>query len=560
MELLQGFFEKVPMAAIFLSLAIGYAIGKVKIGQFSLGGLTGSLLAAVVIGQIGVPVDPVVKQMMFSLFIFSTGYVCGPQFVASLNRKTLKLLHLAVFSGIVVFVTIWGLSHALDLDKGTAAGLLAGATTESASIGTASEGLRRLNLAEDEIQKLESNIGVAYALTYLFGMTVVMFFCSRVAPRLMGIDLKTEASLLEAEMGSSGVKLQPGQYEAFEGFRAQAYTVESDEAVGMTVDDFQKKFNVKVIRAATQEKRLAISPDMPLQREYRLALQGEAGNVVQAGRFVGQETANVSALGFIQEERNVVITNKALAGQSLALTKETFNLKGRHGVQVPRLYRLDQEIEMYPQTEINLGDVATVVGEAGDVARAADELGYSQKESYFVDHVYLGTGMLVGILMGLVNIYVAGVPIGLGIGGGCLVSGLIFGWLRAKRPTFGNLPAPTAKYLQEFGLAVFIVSVGLATGPQAIAQIMKYGVMLPAIGVFVALVPLVAQVFYGRFVLKLNPVVLCGALAGNLTMTPALNMVIEQAESGTPVMGYTVSYAVSNVILTFLGPIIVFAV
>ncbi|MDJ0884178.1 MAG: hypothetical protein QNJ48_08445, partial [Desulfobacterales bacterium] len=206
------------------------------------------------------------------------------------------------------------------------------------------------------------------------------------------------------------------------------------------------------------------------------------------------------------------------------------------------------------------GDVVTVVGEAGDVARAADELGYSQKESYFVDHVYLGTGMLVGILMGLVNIYVAGVPIGLGIGGGCLVSGLIFGWLRAKRPTFGNLPAPTAKYLQEFGLAVFIVSVGLATGPQAIAQIMKYGLMLPAIGVFVALVPLVAQVFYGRFVLKLNPVILCGALAGNLTMTPALNMVIEQAKSGTPVMGYTVSYAVSNVILTFLGPIIVFTV
>ncbi len=146
------------------------------------------------------------------------------------------------------------------------------------------------------------------------------------------------------------------------------------------------------------------------------------------------------------------------------------------------------------------------------------------------------------------------------IGGGCLVSGLIFGWLRARRPTFGNLPAPTAKYLQEFGLAVFIVSVGLATGPQAVTQIVKYGLMLPAIGVGVALVPLVAQVLYGRYVLKLNPVILCGALAGNLTMTPALNMVIEEARSGTPVMGYTVSYAVSNVILTFLGPIIVFAV
>ncbi len=560
MTLLKGFFEQVPMAALFLSLAIGYAIGRVKVGRFSLGGLTGSLLAAVVIGQIGVPVDPVVKQMMFALFIFATGYVCGPQFVASLNRKTLKLLHLAVFSGIVVFVTIWGLAQILDLDKGTAAGLLAGATTESASIGTASEGLRRLNLAADEIQKLESNIGVAYALTYLFGMTVVMFFCSRIAPRMMGIDLKTEASLLEAEMGSSGVKLQPGQFEAFSEFRAHAYVVEAAEAIGTTVGDLEARFKVKVVQAATHEKRLTVSPEMTLQPEYRLALQGEAGQVVQAGRFVGQETANVSALGFIQESRDVVITNKALDGWTLAETREKFNLRGRHGVQVPRMYRLEQEIEMYPQTAINLGDVVSVVGEAGDVARAADELGYSQVESHFVDHVYLGTGMLVGILMGLVNLYVAGVPIGLGIGGGCLVSGLIFGWLRARRPTFGNLPAPTAKYLQEFGLAVFIVSVGLATGPQAVTQIMKYGLMLPAIGIGVALVPLVAQVLYGRYVLKLNPVVLCGALAGNLTMTPALNIVIEEARSGTPVMGYTVSYAVSNVILTFLGPIIVFAV
>ena len=548
------------MAALFLSLAVGFWIGKIQIGKFRLGGLTGSLLAAVVIGQVGVPVDPVVKQMMFALFIFATGYVCGPQFVASLNRKTLKLLHLAVFSGIVVFVTIWSLAQVLDLDKGTAAGLLAGATTESASIGTASEGLRRLNLGADEIQKLESNIGVAYALTYLFGMTVVMFFCSRVAPRLMGIDLKTEASLLEAELGGSGVKLMPGQYEAFDDFRAHPYTVETDEAVGMSVGDLEKRFNVRVVRAASQDKRLELNPDMRLQREYRLAIQGESGQVVQAGRFVGQETANVSALGFIQEARDVVITNKMLDGWTLAQTREKFNLRGRHGVQVPRMYRLEQEIEMYPQTEINLGDTARIVGEAGDVARAADELGYSQIESHFVDHVYLGTGMLVGILMGLVNVYVAGVPIGLGIGGGCLVSGLIFGWLRARRPTFGNLPAPTAKYLQEFGLAIFIVSVGLATGPQAIAQIMKYGLMLPLIGIGVALVPLLAQVLYGRYVLKINPVVLCGALAGNLTMTPALNMVIEQAESGTPVMGYTVSYAVSNVILTFLGPIIVFAV
>jgi putative transport protein len=560
MEVLHAFFEKIPMAALFLSLSLGYLVGKLKIGKFQLGGMTGTLLAAVAIGQVGVPVDPVVKQMMFALFIFTTGYVCGPQFFVSLNRKTLDQLHLAVFSGIVVFVVIWGLAQLLDFDKGMAAGMLAGATTESASIGTASEALQRLGLAADELEKLEANIGVSYALTYLFGMTAVMIFASRVAPRLLGIDLKKEAQALEAEMGGSGIKLGPGQFEAFGKFRAHAYIVEEADAVGVTVGDLEARFNVKVMQAAHLDKRIDVSPDLDLQTGYRLALQGEHGQVLQAGQFVGRETANVSALGFINEERDVVVTNKALRGKTLAEAREIFDLEGRYGVQVPRMLRLDQEITMYPQTEILMGDVVQLVGEAGDVAHAADEIGYTQVASSFVDHVYLGCGMMVGILMGLVTVPVAGVPIGLGIGGGCLVSGLIFGWLRAKKPTFGNLPAPTAKYLQEFGLAVFIASVGLATGPQAIVQILQHGLTLPVVGIVVALVPCIAQVYYGRYVLKMNPVVVCGAITGNLTSTPALNMVIDAAESGTPVMGYTVSYAVSNVILTFLGPVLVFAV
>jgi putative transport protein len=328
----------------------------------------------------------------------------------------------------------------------------------------------------------------------------------------------------------------------------------------MTVGDLEARFGVKVVQAAHLQKRIDVDPDLVLQTGYRLALQGDAGQVIQAGQYVGQETANVSALGFINEERDVVLTNKALRGMTLAQAREEFDLEGRYGVQVPRMLRLDQEIDMYPHTELQMGDVVQLVGEAGDVAKAADEIGYTQVPSSFVDHVYLGCGMLVGILMGLVTVPVAGVPIGLGIGGGCLVSGLIFGWLRAMKPTFGDLPTPTAKYLQEFGLAVFIASVGLATGPQAIAQILEHGLILPVVGIIVAVTPCILQLYYARYVLKMNPVVVCGAITGNLTSTPALNMVIDEAESGTPVMGYTVSYAISNVILTFLGPVLVFTV
>ena len=560
MELLHAFFKASPMAALFVSLAIGYWIGKIKMGNFQLGGMAGTLLVAIVIGQVGVPVDPVVKSMMFALFIYATGYVSGPQFFASLNRKTLSQLHLALISGIAIFGYIFVVAKVMDFDKGTAAGLLAGAITESACIGTAGEALTRLGLGAEKVKELQANIGVTYAITYLFGMLTVIFFASRVAPRLMGIDLKKEAQDLENSLGGTGLKLAPGQFEAFGQLHARAYQVSADEAVSMTVADLESRFDVKVAQAAHLESRITVTPELPLQPGHRLALQGELGAVFKAGNFIGKETTNLSALGFIDEERDVVITNKALRGMTIAQARETLDLKHRFGVRATRLSRLDQEIEMYPQTEVHLGDVVRLVGAAEDVEQAARELGYSQVPSKVVDYVYLGSGMLVGILVGMLSVSVAGIPVGLGTGGGCLISGLIFGWLRAKHPTFGNLPASTAQYLRDFGLAVFIASVGLATGSQAIAQIKQYGVTLPAIGIGAALCSCLVMVFYGRYALKMNPIIICGAISGNLTTTAALNGVMEVAESSTPVLGYTVSYAVSNVLLTFLGPVIVFAV
>jgi putative transport protein len=561
MELLHSFFEKIPMAALFMSVAAGYWIGKFKIGNFSLGGMAGTLLVAVIIGQIGVTVDPVVKDMMFALFIYATGYVSGPQFFASLNRKTISQLHLALISAIAIFVFIFVVVKLMDLDKGTAAGLLAGAITESACIGTAGEAMQRLGLGADKIKELQGNIGVTYAITYLFGMLTVIFFTSRVAPFLMRIDLKREAQKLESSLGgSTEAKLKPGQFEAFGLVRTRVYEVTSAEAVGMTVADLESRFDVRVKNAAHLEKHIDVTPTLTLQNGYRLAFLGKLGQVFQAGSFIGRETPNLSTMNFINEERDVVVTNRHLGGKTISEAGAMLNLRKRFGVHATRLTRLDQEIEMFPQTEVHSGDVVRLIGAADDVEAAAKEIGYPLVPTNLVDYVYLGLGLLAGILVGMVTVSVAGVPVGLGTGGGCLISGLIFGWLRALRPTFGNLPASTAQYLRDFGLAIFIASVGLATGPQAIAQIKQFGLTLPIVGLSAALFACLVNVVYGRLVLKMNPVILCGAISGNMTTTAALNGAMDAADSSTPVLGYTVSYAISNVLLTFLGPVVVFAV
>ena len=558
MQLIGSLLRQSELIPLFLSIAIGYLIGKLRIGRFQLGGMAGTLICAVVIGQFGVPVNSGVKTIMFALFIYATGYVSGPQFFGCLNRRAIRYVQLSLVSAVIAFAMIFGVSKAMKFDKGTAAGLLAGATTESASLGTAGEALQRLGLGKEKVKEMEANMGLTYAITYLFGMMTVMIFTGQFAPRLLGINLKEEAEKLEREMGSSGVKLEPGQYSAFGVLDARVFRVSGKECIGKSVRDIEERFSVKVEQAAYQGKRVEVSPDLVLQEGSRVAIQGELEHVISAGAFIGEETPDTSGIEFINEELDVAVTRRELDGKTIAEAKDMLNLRDRYGVHATRLSRLDREIELYPHTELHVGDVVRFVGSAEAVAKASREVGYPLKRTQVVDYVYFALGMLAGVLLGLPHVSVGGVPISLGTGGGCLISGLIFGWLRAKYQTFGNLPASTAQYLRDFGLAVFIASVGLAAGPQALTQIKQHGLVLPLLGIIVALVPLLLGTLYGRYRLKTNPVVLCGALTGNLTCTPALNDLVELADSNTPVLGYTVTYTISNVLLTFRGPIIVF--
>ena len=562
MELLHAFFHKSPIIALFLSLAIGYGIGKIKFGNFQLGGLAGTLFAAILIGQVGIDVDMEVKSIAFALFIYALGYTSGPQFFGSLGRKTLNQVHLAVFSTLVVFVTIWGLAQVLDLDKGTAAGLLAGATTESASIGTAGEALRHLGLSADKVKTLETNIAVTYAITYLFGMLLVIFFSSRVAPRLLTADFKASAKELEKELGADTDDLGEGEWHAFRDVTSRVYWVQQGVGESLTIASLEEPFHGDVIveRVVRESRQLGVSPTLTLEKGDRAALTGKREPVVKAGTMLGPESGDFTGMSFVEKHRDVVITRKDLVGTALRELKEKIDPSDRRGVYAVKLTRVDNQIKMRPGTHLQSGDVITLVGPADQMQSAADALGYMIEPSNQVDYVYLGLGIIAGILLGMISVPIAGSPISLGIGGGCLISGLIFGWLRAKHPTFGSLPSATALHLRDFGLAIFIASVGLAAGPQALTMIQKEGLLLPVLAFVVVLTPLVASTFYAKYVLKMSPAIICGALAGLLTCTAGLNAVVVEADSETPVLGYTVPYAIANVLLTLLGPVIVLIV
>ncbi|MEW9837865.1 aspartate-alanine antiporter [Mesorhizobium marinum] len=563
MELIRSFFEHSAISALFVCVALGFAIGRIRVGGIPIGGIPGTLFAAILVGQVGVEVDDNIKTIAFALFIYSLGYVSGPSFFASLGRSTLNLVHLAFVSGTLIFVTIWGLAQIFGLDQGTAAGLLAGGITESAAVGTASEAISSLGLPAAEAAAMQANIGVAYAITYLFGFTLVVFFVSVVAPKMMRVDLKAEAEDFAATLGGRGDDdLVPAQESAIRGVVARAFEITHKQAHDMEVQALEQKFGnfVTVQRILRRGRQLEPSKERKLAVGDKVALLGRLDELLKAGAFVGTETTDIDGLDVVGETRTVVLTNKDFIGETIMAVRARIDPNSRRGVHVVKISRSGHTLKPRPKIKLEPGDVVSLYGTPEALDAAVPIVGYAIDQGIAVDYVYLGLGIIAGILIGMITVPIAGAPVALHTGGGCLISGLLFGWLRSRRPWFGGLPPATALHLRDFGLAIFIACVGLGTGPQAWALLKQQGILLPVLSIVAVLIPIVASMYYARIVLKLNPAVTCGALAGCFTCTAGLNAVVQASGNETPVLGYTVPYAIANVILTLLGPVIVLTV
>ena len=558
MDWIRELFKSAPEAALFISIAIGYLIGKIKIGFFQLGSVAGTLLAAVFVGQLHVTLSPQVKAVCFGLFIFSVGYKSGPQFFASLNRASVKPILLSIVVCVTGLLGVYAAAKIFALDVGTAAGVLAGACTESASIGTAGEAIARLGLPVEEVTRLQNNIAVGYAMTYLFGTLAVILFVRSIAPKLLGIDLKQSAKEYEEAnqggepKGSGGVEYMPV---AIRGYRVTKTSAGAGAKVGDVVRALGE--GVEVGRVIRMGEELDVTPALVLQPGDTVGVSGLRSRLARGDDVIGPEVGDPRVLTDVVDVADVVLTNKQFAGKTLYEIAQEIDPDARRGVYLQRVERAGRRLPRAWSTRIERGDVLRLVGWREKLPGAVAVLGYEERATDKTDLVYLAIGIVLGTMLGLLAPKVGGVPLTLGTGGGILVAGLVFGWLRSRTRRFGAFPTAAQSILCDFGLAAFVGVVGLTAGPQMVSSIQANGPGLVLIGIGVATLPQIVGFFFGRYVLGLHPLVLLGGLAGSQTVTAALNAVLEEADSSAPVVGYTVTYAIGNVLLTLWGPIIV---
>ncbi|WP_374333426.1 aspartate-alanine antiporter [Aestuariivirga sp.] len=547
-----------PEIAIFLSLGLGYYFGSFTYKGLGLGAVTATLLAAVVIGQLDIPVSGPLKPTFFLMFLFAIGYGVGPQFVRGIARDGIPQ---AVFAAVVCVFCLAAAyvgARIAGYDLGSAAGLYAGSQTISASMGLATDAIHRLNLPADQTSALLDAMPVAYAVTYIFGTIGSAIIIALLGPALLGINLEVACRKYEEENG--GKKQAGGPGTAWHHFELRAFRVQPEgPVVGKTAHEAEALLvgeRVFIERIRRKDQLLEATADTEILADDIVAVAGRRDVLVGLLGKGAQEVDDRELLAVPAEGVDVYVTSKSVDGKTLA---EIAQMPGARGVFLRRIVRgaTATEIPILAGTKLQRGDVVTLVGRTQDIAAATRMLGVADRATDVSDVAFIGAAITIGALVGAIVYKVGGVPLTLSTSGGALISGLFFGWLRSVRPTFGRIPSPAVWFMNSVGLNVFIAVVGLSSGPKFVAGLQQLGFGLFIWGIMVTTVPLVLAMYVGKYVFKFHDALVLGCVSGARTTTASLGMVNDIAKSQVPGLGYTVTYAVGNTLLTIWGMVII---
>jgi putative transport protein len=568
-----------PEIAIFLTLALGYYFGKFTFKGIGLGSVTATLLAGVIIGQIGITIAQPLKATVFLMFLFAVGYAVGPQFVRGVARDGLPQALFSVVQCVLCLVVPVAIVSFAGYDLGYAAGLYSGSQTISAAMGLSTDAINRMGLSPEGAKALIDSMPVAYAVTYMFGTMGSAIVIAILGPKLLGINL--EAACKDYEQKQGGVKELGGPGTAWRRWEVRAFRVQpGGRAAGLTVGEAEARArqgqvpstvgNLAVAKAvAPAHARLFVlrirRANGAIEEATEDALLG-AGDVVAVA---GARDVLVTVLGANAEEVedrellampvegvDVLVTNRAVDGKTLA---ELAQMPETRGVFLRKIVRgaTATVIPILPNTTIQRGDLFTVAGRTQDTSKAVKLLGVADRPTDVADMAFVGLFVVIGALIGSLVFTVGGVPLTLSTAGGALVAGIIGGWLRSVRPSFGRVPTPTVWFMNSVGLNIFIAIVGISAGPGFVNGLQTQGAGLFLWGAVATTIPLVLGMFIAKYLFRFHDALTLGIVSGSRTTTASLGLVCDQAKSQVPALGYTVTYAVGNTLLTIWGMVLI---
>lgn len=572
--------KQYPEIAIFLTLAIGYFFGKFTFRGIGLGSVTATLLAGVLIGQLGITISQPLKAFVFLLFLFAVGYGVGPQFVRGIAKDGVPQALFSVVQCLFCLAVPIAIAKIVGYDLGYTAGLYSGSQTISAAMGLSTDAINRVGLAADEAKRLLDAMPIAYAVTYMFGTVGSAIVIAVICPALVRMDLPAACRDYEEKFGGGGKKELGGAGSAWHKWALRAFRIQpAGRVIGLRAIEAEalvpnaRLFIQRIRRNGVIQEA---NPDTILEEGDVVAVAGARDALVSvvnervrlvasAGARPGLsnradegaiEVDDPELLNVPVEGVDVYVTNKEVDGKALT---ELAPLPVFRGVFLRKITRgaVATSIPVLPNTKIYRGDIVTIVGRTQDTTAAAKMLGVLDRPTDIADVAFIGAGIAVGALIGSLVWKVSGVPLTLSTAGGALISGLVCGWLRSVHPKFGRIPTSTVWFMNSVGLNIFIAIVGISAGPGFINGLKTQGISLFLWGAVATTVPLILGLYIGKYLFRFHDALLLGILSGARTTTASLGLVCDRAGSQIPALGYTVTYAVGNTLLTIWGMVII---
>ncbi len=552
--------------ALFLTLCLGFLIGKLKYKMLTLGTVTSVLLVGVVFGILfpEVQILPPLKNTFFLLFLFAIGYSVGPQFFRSFKKTGLPQVLFACVMCAVCLGVSWLVAKIAGYNAGEAVGLYAGAQTISAAIGVGQETINGLDISQAMKTAQDNVIPVMYAVCYVFGTAGSAWIIAFLGPAMMGglKKCRQDCVQMEAEMGESLIN-QPGYASSRREVTFRTYKVSNPwfTSSGRKVaelEDYVDKQGRRLFVDRIRHNGNIIDTPAPGQLIYpddEVVLSGRREFIIGEESWIGDEVVDPQLLEFAIKITPVMVRNKEVDGKTV---KDLLSQPFMHGVIIREIKRAQNvNVPVRENTVVERGDYLTLVGFPYDVSTAAKSIGLAENQTTATDIIFLSLGILIGGIIGVLSFKAGNVPVSLTTSGGALIMGLIFGWWHSRRPNYGQIPQSAVWIFRELGLNMFIACVGLQCGPHFVQGFEQVGWMIFVWGAVATTVPLVIGILLARYAFKFRPGTALGCVAGSRTTTAALGAVEESLHSSVPGLGYAITYAIGNTLLILFAVVMV---
>jgi putative transport protein len=536
----------IPFAGLMLVVALGYLLGRVGRRGIALGPAGGTVLVALALGAAGLDFHSLygsttpamtIGGFGFALFIYSVGFEAGPRFFSG-TSLTFRFILIGLTVNLLALLTAILAGRFFGLPSAVTAGVLAGATTSAATYAGAAE------VAADG-----AALAVSFALTYPLGLVGVVLLV-QFLPRLMGDELKGDASYEEPSDGEVQSK-SPELRRVFE--------VSADsQVVGRTLRELEltRRTGCVITQIHYGGGFSVPGPDTRLETRDHVMVKGLLAGLREFEELVGPEVYDDGLRRSIPSPRAIQVTSRRINGRTL----RQLELVTRFNCLITDVLRGGVTLEPKADLPLFRDDIVLVSGSNDDVLKVAQELGRFERSSSETDIAIYAGGILLGVLLGQAHLEFIGFDMRVGDAVGLLIVGVLLGRFRKIGRWSAHVPNAARRLVRDLGILLFVGETGVIAGGSSLEGLHHSLWQTLATGALVTVIPVMGAAFVGRLLFRLRPVEVWGSVGGGMTSSAALAAVRSAAnDSNEPAISYAASFAVSAVIATLAGRLIILA-